>query len=1079
MEVSNILLIITSNFQMSGNYLWLVVLGLLLPGGQQDLNASSIDFNRDIRPILTENCLACHGQDPGTREAGLRLDTQEGLFESRGSRPAAVVPKHLDSSELWKRVNATDPDEIMPPPDSGKVLKPEEKELLAQWIREGAHWQQHWAFSQIERPAVPAVSHPDFPIRNPIDAFVLERLSMEGLSPAPEADWRTLARRLSLDLTGLPPEPEAVEAFLQDQTWRAYERYAGRLMDSPHWGEHRARYWLDAARYADTHGLHFDNYREIWPYRDWVIDAFNQNMPFDQFTMEQIAGDLLEDPTDDQLVATGFHRSNITTNEGGTIEEENLAIYANDRVTTTSWVWLGLTANCASCHDHKFDPITMEDFYSMAAFFRNTTQSGLDRNLPEGDLWMLVVKDPKEKERWEALPGEIESAKQAREETQDSAAEALAHWLENATAADVIRAPEFPQEYLRLPLNEGNGSRITARLEAKAVRFDGPEELEWRQDGPLGPAPVLTPERTFDLGDLGDFDAREPFSFGAWVRVPEKHEADGAIIARMAGAEDGHRGWDLMLSRDGRFVVHLVRRWNSNAMRVRTREPAVTPGKWQHVFVVYEGASRAGGVKIFVDGIEAQVNRDFDRLTGSIRNSLPLRLGRREEGSLLEGVAVQDVRIYPRRLDPFEVRALAAAPRVGAILAKTEEERAESETEDLEAYFQATRHPGWQEATGHLLALEMEKTAIRMRNPVTHIQREKEDSEPTAHILIRGEYHLLGEKVGAGAIKALHPMPEDAPRNRLGLAQWLMARENPLTARVTVNRFWQELFGTGIVETSDDFGLMGAQPVNQPLLDWLAVEFIESGWDIKHLFTLMITSSAYRQSVAVTPDKLEKDPANHYLSRGPRFRMDAEMIRDYALAASGLLAPRIGGPSVKPYQPEGVWEAVAMPESNTRFYERDEGEALYRRSLYTFWKRAAPPASMDVLNAPGRETCTVRRELTNTPLQALVTLNDTQFVEAARVLAMNALEQSNGCQDSAINYMAARILARPFQKAEWQLVEETLSDMRAHYQEHPEEAGALIEVGEFPVSDAHCQIELASWTLVANQLLNLDEVLNK
>jgi hypothetical protein len=306
-----------------------------------------------------------------------------------------------------------------------------------------------------------------------------------------------------------------------------------------------------------------------------------------------------------------------------------------------------------------------------------------------------------------------------------------------------------------------------------------------------------------------------------------------------------------------------------------------------------------------------------------------------------------------------------------------------------------------------------------------------------------------------------------------------MARENPLTARVTVNRFWQELFGTGIVETSDDFGLMGAQPVNQPLLDWLAVEFIESGWDIKHLFTLMITSSAYRQSVAVTPDKLEKDPANHYLSRGPRFRMDAEMIRDYALAASGLLAPRIGGPSVKPYQPEGVWEAVAMPESNTRFYERDEGEALYRRSLYTFWKRAAPPASMDVLNAPGRETCTVRRELTNTPLQALVTLNDTQFVEAARVLAMNALEQSNGCQDSAINYMAARILARPFQKAEWQLVEETLSDMRAHYQEHPEEAGALIEVGEFPVSDAHCQIELASWTLVANQLLNLDEVLNK
>jgi hypothetical protein len=1041
--------------------------------------AETIEFNRSIRAIFSENCLACHGPDSAARKAGLRLDTEAGLYQGTERRQPPVIPGQPEASELWKRIISHDPDEIMPPPESQKSLKPEEKEQVRQWILQGAPWQPHWSFIKPERPQVPAVSDPAFPIRNPIDAFVLDKLKEQSLSPAPEADKRALARRLALDLTGLPPDPQQVENFVKDTTWGAYENFARNLMNSPQWGEHRGRYWLDAARYSDTHGLHFDNYREIWPYRDWVIQAFNDNVPFDRFTIEQIAGDLLEDPTDDQLIATGFHRCNVTTNEGGTIEAENLAFYANDRVTTTSWVWLGLTTNCASCHDHKFDPTTIEDFYSMAAFFRNTTQSGFDRNLPESDLFMLALQTAEDKTRWEALPQEIETAQNARTTQQQAATEALTQWLASATAADVVKAPDFSEEYLRLPLMEGNGTRVTGRLENQPKTFAGPEELEWRQDGPLGPAPVVAKEQAFDLGDAGDFERTDSFSFGAWVRIPEEFKGEGSIMARMTPTDDGSRGWDLLVTRDGHFAVHLVRRWNSNAMRARTREKTVQPGKWQHVFVVYEGTSRAGGVKIFVDGKPVEVNRDLDRLTGSIRTPLPLRLGRREKGNSLEGLALQDVRIYQRRLDPAEILALAAGPVLPAILAKSEEERTDEDNETLQAYYQAIHHPEWKESTEKWIALETEKTAIRMRNPVTLVQKEKTDSEPVAHVLLRGQYDQPGKEVKADTPHFLPAMREDAPKNRLGLAQWLVAPENPLTARVTVNRFWQEIFGIGLVETTEDFGITGQNPANQELLDWLAVEFIESGWNIQHIFELIVTSSTYRQSPVITPDKLEKDPDNRFLSRGPRFRMDAEMIRDYALAASGLLVPKIGGPSVKPYQPEGVWEAVAMPESNTRIYERDDGEALYRRSMYTFWKRAAPPASMDVLNAPNREECTVRRELTNTPLQALATLNDIQFVEAARALATVSLENGEGCDLKTVDHLARRALVRSLAFPERILVEETLNDMREYYREHPEDARKFLQAGEFQAPATFCEMELAAWTMVANKLLNLDEVLNK
>jgi len=1099
--------------------------------------APALQFNRDIRPILAENCLACHGPDNNARKAGLRLDTKDGIFERTAKHEPAVVPGSLEKSELWTRITATDPDNVMPPPKSHKVLKPEQKELFKQWILAGAPWQGHWAYIKPERPSVPdspkaKVQSSKFRIRNPIDAFVLAKLQSKGLQPNPEADSRTLARRLSLDLTGLPPKPEVVEAFVKDRSSDAYDKLVKQFMNSPQWGEHRARYWLDAARYADTHGLHFDNYREMWPYRDWVIKAFNTNERFNQFTVEQLAGDLLPDPTDDQEVATGFQRCNMTTNEGGTIEDENLANYANDRVTTTGWVFLGATLNCCACHDHKFDPFTTRDFYSMAAFYRNTKQSGFDKNIRESDLFRVVPETNADRERWKALPGELEVAMKTRDTQAAEAEGAFTNWLANWKPERLHTDVQIPGEYLRVALNEGSGTNVAGRIVGTSSKLAGPTKLDWTTNsGPLGPAPLLTKEQSFVVGDEGDFEANEPFSFGAWVLVPKDFKGEGSLLARMGGEEEKYRGWELALC-DDEFAVQMIHRSSNIKMEARSTGKAVKRGEWLHWFVTYDGSGRTSGAKLFVDGVEVNANRDNNRLEGSIRSPFPLRIGRRERDSQLNDVAVQDVRIYRGRLSSAEVRAIAVAPRVKELLAKLQEEpvkakadfagadsakpaensrgstedaakaeetkvdrekaKAEAEqaaakikadqkaaTDALRDYFLVTQHAGWQRARANLAALESEQAAIRGRSPVTLVQSEKKDSEPMANILFRGQYDKPKDKVGAAIPAVLHPLPSNAPKNRLGLAQWIVSAENPLTARVTVNRFWQEVFGIGLVKNAEDFGTTSEPPANQDLLDWLAVEFIESRWDVKHIFELIITSATYRQSADVTPEKLEKDPQNRWLSRGPRFRMDAEMVRDYALAASGLLVEKVGGPSVKPYQPDGVWEAVAMPESNTRFYQRDSGDALYRRSLYTFWKRAAPPATMDIFNAPSREVCAVRRERTNTPLQALATLNDPQFVEAARHLAEVALARGRGREDETIEEMALRLLARSLNPKEKAVVKRSLAEMRSFYEQQPEAAKQLLSIGESKPCDQVPAAQLAAMTMVANQLMNLDEVLNK
>ena len=1035
-----------------------------------------IVFNRDVRPVLSENCMACHGADPASRKAGLRLDTEGGFFEATDKRGPTVIPGKPDESPLYQRITSSDPDEVMPPPDSHKALKPEQKEILRQWIQQGAVWQPHWAFLKPARPELPQLTSAEFALRNPIDTLVLAKLQERGLTPAPEADRATLARRLALDLTGLLPEPDEVAAFVSDPSPDFYSHYVERLLSSPRYGENRARAWLDAARYADTHGLHFDNYREMWPYRDWVVRAFNANLPFDQFVTEQLAGDLLPNPTLDQRIATGFQRCNITTNEGGTIVEENLANYARDRVETTSWVFLGLTANCAVCHDHKFDPITTKDFYSMAAFFRNTTQGGLDGNNKEGASANIVVPQPgTDMARWQALPAEITAAEQKLTARRTEAADDFKSWITAVKAPDLGAGVSDEGLVAYAPLTEGAGDEIAAVC-SQPMKIKAPGKLLWQPDGKTGPAPVISAASTFDLGNQGNFERNETFSYGAWVKAPGGN-AFSTIMARMD--EDRiYQGWDLF-QHGGEFAVHIVNKWPDNALKVVSTGNALKPGEWQHVFVTYDGSSKAGGIRIFVNGEQAKLTVQEDRLSDSIKTAVNLRIGQRSKGQVFEGGSIQEVRVYSRRLTAEEVQSLYRTGPLRAMLAVDPDKRTSEQREALFDYYLTAVDAPWQAIKTATAALNEELAAIRKRSPITHVQEEKMDSKPMAAILKRGNYDQPGEIVEANVFHMLHPLPEAAPKSRLGLAQWLNAPENPLTARVTVNRLWQEIFGTGLVKTAEDFGLMGEAPVNQPLLDWLAVEFRESGWNVKHILTLMVSSSTYRQQAVATAQKNAMDPANRLLSRGPRFRMEAEVLRDSVLSASGLLSSKMGGPGVKPYQPDGVWDKVGMVEGNTRIYQQGKGEDLYRRSIYNFWKRMAPPASLEIFNAPARETSCLRRERTNTPLQALVTLNDVQYVEASRVLASNALKTTGADTGKTIEFIARRLLSRPLRPEENEIVTSTLHDLLAAYRAEPEAAVQLIAAGESKADPAMDPPTLAAWTLIANQLMNLDETLNK
>ena len=1026
-------------------------------------------YNADIRPILVEACFSCHGPDSASRRADLRLDMREAAISS-----GAIAPGKPDDSELMRRILSTDPDEVMPPPEVKKTLTEQQRRLLENWIRAGAHYEQHWSYIAPVKTAPPAVpaDYQDW-ARNPLDAFVISRLQSAGLRPAPEAPREVLARRAALDITGLPPTPELLRSFLDDAAPDAYERYVDRLLALPEWGEHRGRYWLDYARYADTHGIHFDNYREMWAYRDWVIRAFNSNLPFDQFTIENLAGDLLPNPTLDQQIASGFNRCNMTTNEGGIIDEEYAVLYARDRTETVSTVWLGLTAGCATCHNHKFDPLSQREFYELAAYFNNTTQAVRDGNIRDTPP-VIPVPLFEDRERFQVLPGEIDAARGAMSARRAAAEPEFAAW---ATAA----TPESPGLQVRPnalhlqlvgPAGDGRVAVVRRGVDPTEQQLPISATAQW-ETTPQGPALALQ-GAAFDIADAGDFEAGSAFTVAAWIKAPAS-DGYGAICARME-SPPGFRGWDFWLQQR-RVGMHIVGTWPDQAIKVVTRNQ-IPANEWVHAVVSWDGRPAAAGVRVWINGRPQEVNIENDSLKDqSIRSSAAFRLGQRSAGEAVTA-AVRDLQIHTRLLTEDEVQVLAGVSQVATILAMPVATRTTEQQQVLrEFWLRAVDQPS-QDLQRALQALERELAEIRARGTIAHIMTER--SEPaTAWVLNRGEYDKRLEQVSAGTPGVLPPFPADGPRNRLGLARWLVSPEHPLTARVTVNRYWQEIFGTALVQTTGDLGVSGELPINQPLLDWLAVDFRESGWDVKRLVRLLVTSAAYRQSAVVSPEALERDPANRLLSRGPRFRMDAEMIRDNALAVSGLLVRRIGGPSVKPYQPEGVWEAIAMNVSNTRSYQRDGGDGLYRRSLYTFVKRMAPPAAMDIFNAPNREYCVVRRERTNTPLQALAALNDEQLVEAARVLAERVFSESPEDDVVRLTRIYELLLCRQPRPPELEVLLQSLTELRAAYTANPADAQQVIEIGERPPVSTVPAAELAVWTVLCNQLLNLDEVLNK
>lgn len=1033
--------------------------------------STKLEYNRDVRPILSENCFTCHGPDSAARKAKLRLDVFEDAIAPREGGSPAIVPGKPAASEVITRIFTTNEDDLMPPAKSHKVLKPEQKELIKRWIAAGAKYQPHWSLIAPQRPPLPKVRNEKW-ARNPIDTFILARLESEKLKPAPEADRRTLARRLSLDLTGLPPATSEVEVFVNDKSANAYENFVDKLLASSRWGEHRGRYWLDAARYGDTHGIHIDNYREIWAYRDWVINALNKNIPFDQFTLEQLAGDLLPNATLDQKVASGFNRCNITTSEGGAIDEEYLVLYARDRTETTSTVWLGLTTGCAVCHDHKYDPIKQKDFYSLSAFFNNTTQKAMDGNVKDTPPIVAVPK-AEDRARWEALVTDKAAAQKRIESRKQTAKPDFNAWLTNGTAAKLATRVPTDKLLTHLALSDNTPTNLAVTVNGAARSLSFTTNLTWQDGAVAEKAFTVRAVTTPELADVGDFERDQPVTFAAWVKLSDSR--GGAIFARMDEGKD-YRGWDLWLE-GGRPGTHIISKWPEDALKVVARKE-LPKDRWAHVCVTYDGTSKVSGVKVYIDGEVQELEVQADKLKNTIHTDVPFKIGQRHKTSPVENTGVQDLRIYGRVLAQDEVRDLGNGARMAWLASKPAEKRNEKEGEELFTRWLTSGDKEYQVATKALDRLKTEENEIKMRGTIAHVMSER-DAAAEAYLLFRGEYDKRRDKVTPETPAALPAMPAELPRNRLGLAQWLLRPEHPLTTRVTVNRFWQELFGTGLVRTAGDFGVAGEMPSHPELLDWLAVEFRESGWDMKKFYKLLVTSATYRQSATATREKIAKDPGNRLLARGPRFRMDAEMIRDHALAASGLLVEKIGGPSVKPYQPDGVWEAVAMIGSDTRDYKRDTGEKLYRRSLYTFWKRSAPPAQMDIFNAPSRETCTVRRERINTPLQALVTLNDEQFVEAARHLAQQTLKEGGIKDAERLDFMAQRLLARAFRPAERKVVESTLNDLLAHYRTEPKEAEKLIAIGESKADASLDKPTLAAYTMVANQLMNLDEVLNK
>ena len=996
-----------------------------------------IDFNRDIRPIFSEHCYACHGPDEAKRKAGLRLDRQEDAFRELKSGKHALVADQVTQGTLAARIVASDPEDVMPPPKFGKPLSDAQVALLQRWVAAGATWQKHWSFTPPVLPSVPELKNSHW-VRNPVDAFVGRRLEQVGLSSNPEADRVALLRRVSFDLTGLPPSIAEVDAFLSDSSPDAYERIVDRLLGSQHYGERLAQNWLDLARYADTSGYHFDGVRFMWLWRDWVIEAFNTNKPYDEFTVEQLAGDLLPSPTPAQRVATGFVRNNMTNDEGGADPDEYLNKYVVDRVNTLGTVWLGLTVGCTECHDHKYDPMTTKEFYRFYAFFHNVPEKGLDR---------IRTDNPPPR-----LP--IPTADQARRFVEAD------FTLKDAEKTLQDRANELgeTQEKWERELGEHPPAKLDETGLVVAMKFDGTPGISGHTfDG----------KSHIEVGPVAGLERTNAFSLGAWVKGP----GNGAVLSKMEKSPV-YRGVDLYFT-DSRVQVHLSHAWADDAIKVRTKEQF--PGdEHRHLFATYDGSGKASGVKVFVDGRLREVEVEKDQLKENFANSEPLRLGSRQAESYFTG-SLNDVRIYQRALSPSEVARLTLEG-LRPLIAKSRGTRTDPERAELARTYRGSFAVDFLRAETALAKARRIKEGFYQEIPSTMIMEEMDPPRDT-FVLVRGDFRNPGETVTAGTPAFLPPLPT-GPTNRLSLARWLVAKEHPLMARVTVNRYWAMFFGNGLVKTANDLGSQGEWPSHPELLDWLATRFRDGdattrSWDVKALVRLLVTSAAYRQSAVVSPEKLERDPYNRLLSRGPRVRLDAELIRDNALAVAGLLNLKIGGPSVKPYQPAGLWDGTDST------FEQDHGDLLYRRGMYVFWRRSAHYPAFATFDAPNREVCTYFRQRTQTPLQSLVLMNDPAFVEAARGLAQRVLREEPVDVSLRIIRAFRHTLGRAPAADELAVLQQTHDRQLASFRADPSAAAALLKVGESKAPEGGDVAEAAAMTAVANVLLNLNETITK
>jgi len=1089
---------------------------LLLVGGLSQItfaaDAPKVDFNFQVRPLLSDRCFKCHGPDEKARKAKMRLDTREGALKELEDGWAVIKPGDPSKSELVRRIFTADEDDLMPPPKSNLKLSPTEKELLKRWIAEGAEYKSHWSFIPVGQVTPP---HPrDIQwARNPIDSFVLSRLEAENLRSAPEAPREMLIRRLALDLTGLPPTLEEIDSFLADNSPQAYERVVEKYLASPAYGERMALDWLDLARYADTYGYQADVDYDMSPWRDWVIRAFNENLPYDKFLLWQLAGDLLPNATREQRLATAFNRLHRQTNEGGSIEEEWRTEYVADRVNTMGTAMLGLTLECARCHDHKYDPVTQRDYYSLFAFFNNIDESGLYSHFTRAAPTPTLLLWPEDKSQEEAsLSSRLAEAERRLEQVAREARPAFDVWLKSD---GLVRAPQPVARFaFDTVISNTTPDSVNATNFAKLV--DGPRLVP----GSNGNALEFSGDNELECKGVGEFNRTDTFSFSLWLKPTERQDRAVILHRSRAWTDSGSRGYELVLDQ-GRPFFGLIHFWPGNAIGVRAKQ-ALRTNEWSHVTVTYDGSSRAAGVQLYLNGalLETEVIRDHlykdivhrkewgDSDVGNIHLTLA---GRFRDSGFKNGL-IDDFQAFGVCLTDAEVKLIAGgeggtnepltltlsprergkqSPRASRLSAVEQSQAAEprnnrrtilplpegegrGEGEVLLAYFLTRHHEPYQAALAELKKLREQENALV--NDVREIMTMQELPQPRPTFLLkRGAYDAKGDPVQPDTPSSILAFPADQPRNRLGLARWMIDRQNPLTARVVVNRIWRMHFGRGIAASQEDFGSQGKLPTHPELLDWLAGWFMDNGWDVKALHRLIVTSATYRQSSQAPREMVERDPDNMLLARGPKHRLLAEQIRDSALAASGLLNRTIGGPSVKPYQPAGLWEQSGTGKT----YTQDKGDKLYRRSLYTFWRRTAPPPSMLTFDAVTREVCSAKRETTATPLQALVLMNDSQFVEAARVLGERLLKEHPENPNARVREAFRSLTGRLPDEKETAVLRQLFEEQKSFYTRESGAADKLLATGESRWDESLPRADFAATTMLVSAIMNFDEFVVK